>query len=788
MAAPANIRAMKISIDGKVQGVGFRPFVYRLARELSLNGWVRNRNDGVLIHAEGSPDYLDCFLDLLPSRAPEISIISRLESRPVPAGNYRNFTIRPSKYLSGSITGISPDIGVCDKCLSDIERQHHRIGYPLVNCTFCGPRFTIIDRLPYDRSNTSMKEFMMCETCRREYHDPFNRRFHAQPVACNSCGPVYKMEIKGFPYAPFPEGEKIPGVPAAYEEITETAEIIEKLCSILGSGGVVVIKGTGGYNIICDASDDSAVQKVRAIKGRENKPFAVMFRNMKIAEAHCIVTEQEREALGSWRKPVVLLGKDPSLYNSDDRSAAPVAPVSTCVGGSLDTIGAILPYMPFHHLLFAGLKIDALVFTSANITGMPVIADDGEARKAFLPAAGALVSYNRKIINPADDSVCRVTAGHNMIIRRARGYVPDSVTLPFETEGVFAAGADMKNAFAIGRDSSAILSQHIGDLDSYGVFRRYRQNIERFISMFSFSPRQVACDMHPEYQSTRHAIDLAAQTGSRLVRVQHHHAHIASCMAENNLGGPVIGVCFDGTGYGDDGTIWGSEFMVCDYNSYRRIRHLDYISLPGGDAAIREPWRIALACLKITGHIDAGRWISTCLKGIPGEKIKTVEKMIEKGINSPPSCGAGRWFDAVAALTGICTISGYEGEAPMLLESIYNPGAGGGYDFSAGLPGLIDQVMHDMRKNDPPLVSTRFHNGMASFIMETVAGISGSTSCKTVVLSGGVFQNSRLTGRVIRLLGDENFQVYTGRAIPVNDGGLALGQLAVASKTNKLCV
>ncbi len=835
---PAYIKAMQINIDGKVQGVGFRPFVYRLACELSLNGWVRNRSDGVVIHAEGPPDHLEDFLDLLPSRAPEVSVISRLESRPVPAANFKRFTIRSSSYLSGSITGISPDIGVCDKCLADMENQGHRLEYPLVNCTFCGPRFSIVGALPYDRSNTSMREFEMCDVCRHEYYDPLDRRFHAQPVACNGCGPVYKMETIN--------EEKVAGSVTYISEITEGKEIIEKLCTILENGGVAVVKGTGGYNIICDATNDQAVRRVRDIKGREKKPFAVMFRNTGTVREHCIVSEKEREVLESWRKPVVLLAKiapvvmfrntgtvkEHCVVSENEREVlesrrkpvvlpaenapvvmfrntvtvkehcvvsekerevlesrrkpvvlpAPVMPVSSAVGGPLDTIGAILPYMPFHHLLFANVKIDTLVYTSANISDLPIVAGDEKAGKLFLPAAGALVSYNREIINPVDDSVCRVTAGEAMVIRRARGYVPDAVKLPFEADGIFAAGADMKNVFAIGRDSRAILSQHNGDLDNYEVFCRYRQNIDKFSTLFSFNPRRVACDLHPYHYSTRFAERLAGETGSRLIRVQHHHAHIASCMAEHHLAEPVIGVCFDGTGYGDDGKIWGSEFMVCDYTFYRRHHHLDYIPLPGGDKAIREPWRIALGCLQITGHRDTGRWINTYLKDISVEKISAIEKMIKKGINTPFSCGAGRLFDAVAALTGICRISGYEGEAPMLLESICRQDIEDGYEFSSGLPAIIDQVMHDLReKTAPGIISARFHNGLALFVSETVARISELSGCRKVVLSGGVFQNSYLTGSIIRLLNQEKYEVFTGRTVPVNDGGVALGQLAVAS-------
>ncbi len=772
----STIAAILVKVGGLVQGVGYRPFVYRLAGECNVKGWVINRSDGVLIHAQGEIFEIEKFAGYIRDKAPVAANISSVEVTKVPAGDYSGFEIQGSLPVPGSITGISPDIAVCHECIDDLKNQPARISYPLINCTNCGPRFSIISKLPYDRNHTSMDSFAMCPVCEKEYTDPEDRRFHAQPLSCNSCGPSYSIAINGYPGgisgSHWSNGAtaSLPGSPSHGPGLN-----YDKVSRLLENGAVVAIKGTGGYNLLCDALNPGAAQRIREIKGRERKPFAVMFRNTDKVKEYCRADKNEMDLLQSWRRPVVLLKKN--LFGQAEK-------IPGLVNGGLDTIGAILPYMPFHYLLFEQLKLHALVFTSANTSGDPIVFDDHKALNLFGTQADALVPYNREIINPVDDSVCRLAGKNVQILRRARGYVPEMISLPVTVEGVFAAGSDLKNTFAMGRDNQAVLSQHNGDLENYEVFCRYRDNIDRFASLFSFKPGMVAYDMHPGFHSSKFAAKLAEETGSRHTGVQHHHAHIASCMAEHGIVKTVTGVCFDGTGYGDDGNIWGSEFMVCDYHGYERISHFDYIPLPGGEAAITEPWRIALACLRKNGYSGTERWIDMYLKDVPAENIGIVDEMITRGINTPLSCGAGRLFDLVAALTGLCTIADYDGEAPMLLESICSAGKEDGYDFSEGIYPVIDQVMSDLERGVAPgCISSLFHNGMAETIHKKARYIAAGAGTDKVVLSGGVFQNSYLTERVIRLFDNDKLNVFINKRVPLNDGGLALGQLAIAAET-----
>ena len=763
---------------------------------------------GVLIHVQGESHHIDRFFELLPAHAPLASVIYNLDSYPVPAGNYEGFTIEESRQVPGGITGVSPDIAVCPGCLEDITYQQHRLAYPLVNCTSCGPRFSIILSLPYDRTTTSMAQFEMCPECSKEYHDPGDRRFHAQPLACNNCGPAYKMFInpgtstreESFTRQPLPASSqpvsRRPGVKDAFNGVPagtgwfekqgsgsanyETDLNIPKLCGILEGGGVVTLKGTGGYNLICNALDYDAVERIRKIKGRERKPFAVMFRDIEKVKEWSIASAGEISLLQSWRRPVVILRQ--TGYAGNAAVASLAGCIALNVSGGISTIGAILPYMPVHYLLFEKLKIDALVFTSANISGEPIVADDRLAKSLFAGISDALVMYNREIINPVDDSVCSLAGGDIHIIRRSRGYVPEAVDIPFLCENIFAAGSDLKNVFAIGKGFRAYLSQHNGDIGNLESLSRYRDTFDHFSALFNFSPRYIACDLHPDYHSTRFARRLAEKTGSNILFIQHHHAHIASCMAEKGLNEPVIGVCFDGTGFGDDGNIWGSEFMTCDYLGYKRHAHFSYIPLPGGDAAIREPWRIALACLRMMNYRYADQWLNEKLTHISLEKKETVDKMISGRINCPLSCGAGRLFDAVAALTGICLEAGYDGEAPVLLESICSPVVRDGYEFTTNSFELLDQIMTDIRMKVPSsTIASRFHNSIAKAIVKNAEMINRETGIDKVILSGGVFQNSFLLNRVVELLTGCRMQVFTSHLVPLNDGGLALGQLAIAA-------
>ncbi len=778
ITASTAIKAVSLRIDGTVQGVGFRPFIYRLANGLGVRGWVVNRNDGVVIHAEGREEQIESFVDLIGKKAPPAASVVRIDKSVARPCDYDGFTIMESVPVSGRTTGISPDIPVCNNCLDDMKKQPQRRGYLLVNCTDCGPRFTIIRELPYDRINTSMSRFPMCPRCSDEYNDPGNRRFHAQPVGCNSCGPRYTMTTAGI----------------------SSGVDFRKLSGIIVAGGILAVKGTGGYNLICDAVNTDAVARLREMKGRERKPFAVMFGDIASVKRFCLVSEIEEMALTSRVRPVVVLQQKTSENGEGDcndwlemeSGSGQIYPggetgvISSLVNGGLDSVGAILPYMPFHHMLFASAAPAALVFTSANISGDPLTANDSEAAALFGGSAGAFVSYNREIVNPADDSVCKAAGGGIQILRRARGYVPEMITLPFDADGIFAAGSDLKNTFAMGRGTGAVLSQHNGDLENWKTFCRFRDNYKKFTDLFAFRPRKIACDLHPGYHSSRFAGRLARSEGIEPVRVQHHHAHIASCMAEHGITGAVNGVCMDGTGYGDDGNIWGSEFMICDYSGYERHGHLGWLPLPGGDAAVNEPWRTALASLHAAGHRNIGEWTAEKLSSISNEKIATVEKMIAGNINMPLSSGAGRLFDAVAALTGLCLEAGYDGEGPMLLESICLNGIDEGYDFSSGSLDVIVQVMDDIAARvERGLISARFHNGLADHICETVKKMNNTTGTGIVVLAGGVFQNSYLLNRVMQLLRQQNLTALTNRKVPVNDGGLSLGQLAIAARKSK---
>ncbi len=768
------IRAVRLRIDGTVQGVGFRPFIYRLAATLGVRGWVANRNDGVVIHAEGRGEQIENFIDLIGKRAPPASLVVHIEKSPARSSGHKGFSIRESVPLSGRITGISPDLPVCSQCLEDMKKQPHRRGYLLVNCTECGPRFTIIRKLPYDRINTSMSSFPICCRCSEEYNDPGNRRFHAQPVGCNSCGPRYTMTAAGI-----------------------SSEVdFRKLAAIIAAGGILAVKGTGGFNLICDAAGNEAVARLRELKGRDRKPFAVMFGDIASVKRFCKVSNMEEMALTSQKRPVVVLqqrtaknreGGSNELLETEPESGAgypagEAGQISSLVNCGLDSVGAILPYMPFHHMLFESGSPPALVFTSANKSGDPLTAVDDDAAVLYGGSSGALVSYNREIINPADDSVCKVAGGGIQILRRARGYVPEMITLPFDADGIFAAGSDLKNTFAMGMGSSVVLSQHNGDLENWKAFCRFKNNYGKFAGLFGFSPQQIACDLHPGYHSSRFAGRLARGKGMEPVRVQHHHAHIASCMAEHGITTAVSGVCMDGTGYGDDGNIWGSEFMICDYSGYERHGHLGWLPLPGGDAAVKEPWRTALASLHGAGHKNIGAWKAGLLSSVGSEKVETVEKMITGNINSPLSSGAGRLFDAVAALTGLCFEAGYDGEGPMLLESICLKSIDEGYDFSSGSLDVIARVMDDIAAGvGNGLISARFHNGLADHICKTVKRMNRITGTGIIVITGGVFQNSYLLNRVVQLLRQQNLTALTNRKVPVNDGGVSLGQLAIAA-------
>ncbi len=740
-----------ITIKGLVQGVGFRPFVYRLALKHGIAGYVYNTNAGVIVRAEGDCESIHKFIAELDLKHPPAAELASLSSREAACENLETFRIAESRNAAGLISEISPDIAVCEKCLEDMRTQVHRISYPFINCTNCGPRFSIVKDFPYDRAKTTMEAFPMCEHCEAEYKDILDRRFHAQPVACNTCGPVYTLHKAGL-------------------KTSSIEEITDGLSNILKQEGIVAVKGLGGFHLMCDAYSERAVNRLRSIKQRDGKPFAVMFSGMDTIRKLARVTEAEEEALKSWRRPIILLDARPHK----------LAP-GICVG--FPTLGAFLPYMPFHYLLFEKASTDALVLTSGNISDEPILTENEEALQTFSPLTDAVLCYNRDIYNRTDDSVGRIINRRERIFRRSRGHAPNPLYLKDRTEGIFAAGAELVNCFCIGKETQAIMSQHIGDLKNAETHAFYEQTFETFSRIYRFEPRLVVTDLHPDYLSTRFGNALGKET----LRVQHHHAHIVSCMTENGWDETVIGLSFDGTGLGDDGKIWGSEFLLSDPGSYERRSHFEYIPLPGGDKAVKEPWRIAVAYLhKIFGR-DFYALDLDFLKHIPEASVKLVVQAIEKKINCPESCSAGRLFDAVSALLNLCTHAGFHAEAPMRLEALTSSSFSGSYDFEAGncisFRPMIGQIIDDLHEGMPAAqIATKFHRTILWSAMAVINEISRETGIKRVALSGGTFQNRYLTEALETQLLREGYQPGSQHRIPCNDGGIALGQLAVAAR------
>lgn len=742
-------------MKGLVQGVGFRPFVYRLAKDHALDGWVKNAGDGVYIRLQGDQQNIDAFLSGLQTQAPIASSLESISIAVSEEDSYSGFTILKSDGAASGITQVSPDIAVCAECLADMKRQAHRLDYPFVNCTHCGPRFSIIRDLPYDRERTTMDVFPMCSTCRSEYTNIADRRFHAQPVACKTCGPRYQLHSKD-------------------KTIDNLEEIIAMTAGLIDQGGIIAVKGMGGFFLMCDAQNEETVRRLRNSKLREGKPFAVMFRDIETAARYAIMSNPEKKEIQGWQRPVVLL-----------RSKRALAP-SVCSG--FPTIGAMLPYMPIHYMLFEKLKQDVVVLTSGNLSDEPIVTGTREALEILGGISDAVLTYNRAIHNRVDDSVSMVINGEPRIIRRSRGYAPSPIFLDADAEGIFAAGAELTNCFCVGKDRQAIMSQHIGDLKNFETYGFYMESVSRFQRLFKVTPSVAACDLHPDYLSSAYARDM----GIPVFEVQHHHAHVASCMAEHGLTGKVIGVAFDGTGYGTDGTIWGSEFMVADYLGFERKAHLEYIPMPGGDSVTKEPWRTAVSLLyKIYGKkID--ELPLDWLRKIDPKKKRIIFESIDRKINCPLSCSAGRWFDAVAAITGICVESSFHAEAPMRLEAVLDPHEQGHYPWTISEQGLISlepsirAIVEDILKGvKASVISARFHQTILQQIRHTVMKISEETGINQVAISGGTFQNRFLLENLLPAFGNSGLNIYLQRKVPSNDGGIALGQLAVAAERRK---
>ncbi|MCL4483587.1 MAG: carbamoyltransferase HypF [Bacteroidetes bacterium] len=751
-----SLKHVTVRINGLVQGVGFRPFVYRSAQKNNISGWVKNRSEGILIEATGKMMNIDNFISDLKSKAPVAAQIENVLILPSDQAHKNGFQIILSDEYSGEkeITQIGPDIAVCANCLEDIRKQPHRLNYPFTNCTNCGPRFSIIRDLPYDRNKTTMDVFEMCPTCASEYENPTNRRFHAQPVACLNCGPNYMFISQNIKTENF-------------------EEVLEHTARYLTEGKIVAVKGIGGFFIACDALQEYSVQQLRKIKIREGKPFAIMFRDVETVTQYCAANQKEIDTLDSWRRPIVILRSKNLLPES--------------VSNGINTIGALLPYMPFHYLLFEKLKTSAIVFTSGNLKDEPIIIENKDAEKKLGSICDAIVIYNRVIYNRSDDSVLQVVSNKPRIMRRSKGWVPNPVNLRFNSDGILATGAELKNTFCLGKGNQAILSQHIGDLKDFETYSFYEKSIVQFQKMFRVKPEIVVHDLHPDYLSTKYALNSGISTFS----VQHHHAHIASCMAEFGLDEKVIGVSFDGTGLGDDGNIWGSEFMVCDLDRYQRVTHFEYIPMPGGDLAAKEPWRMAVSWLyKVFGR-DFLHLNLPFLEKIPDEKIEWVFNAVNGNINCPLTSSCGRLFDAVSALLNLCTHSTFEAEAPMRLENIAAKNENGKYTYKqAGVivfSEMFSEIVRDLQqKTGPETISAKFHNTISSIITEGVKKMGKNTGLNKVVLSGGTFQNQYLLERTENKLLECGLNVFSNCSVPCNDGGISLGQLVIVAKRRNL--
>jgi hydrogenase maturation protein HypF len=749
-----------VEVEGIVQGVGFRPYVYGLASRHHLHGFVRNRTGGVQIEVEGEPDYLKRFLDELATNPPPLAQIDRLRFVDLPPRGDIGFSIEASEedHSPNSVL-FSPDIAVCYDCLAELfDPANRRYRYPFLNCTNCGPRLTIIEGSPYDRPRTTMAGFPMCRECRAEYEDPANRRFHAQPTACEQCGPRLQfLDAKGAP--------------------KETSDPLAAFEDRIRTGRIGAMKGLGGYHLVCDARNESAVAELRRRKHREEKPLAVMVRDTTAVEALCNVSRLERQLLELPRCPIVLLAKRVGCDVAE--SVAPNNPL----------LGVMLPYTPLHHLLLRDLDSMALVMTSGNRSEEPIAYEEVDAVERLHGIADVFLVHDRPIHVRCDDSVTRVVDGRELPIRRSRGYAPQPVPLPVTCRRpILAVGGQFKATFALGRERQAIVSHHMGDLDNYSAYSAFRRDIGLYEDLFSLRPQIIAHDRHPDYASTHYAMERAAADGLPLVPVQHHHAHMASCMAEHRLTGEVIGVTFDGTGYGDDGAIWGGEFLVGDYCEFRRAAHLRYVALPGGDRAVREPWRMALA-----SALDAGCDVPTSEAAASPTEFRTVTAMIERRLNAPLTSSAGRLFDAVASLAGVRHQVRFEGQAAMELERLaWQECPQGLYEFDLACDGdsplvidtrpLIRAVASDVAQGvDAPRIARRFHDTLVEVIVVVCGEIRKQCGLDRVVLSGGVFMNALLTLRATARLSEAGFQVYRHETVPPNDGGLSLGQVAVTA-------
>lgn len=760
-SAPMNqhCEAGRIEVNGIVQGVGFRPFVYSLARRHGLAGEVSNTSAGVAIVVEGPAAAIEAFAADLVNDPPPLAHIVEVLRQAVPVAGYLQFTIALSSAAASRSTLISPDVSICEDCRRELfDPGDRRYRYPFINCTNCGPRYTIIDDIPYDRPRTSMKHFEMCPQCQKEYDDPSNRRFHAQPNACPVCGPRVSLFDR--------HRNRFAGV----DPIHETAHRLR-------NGRIVAIKGLGGFHLAVDAENQAAVRRLRSRKRREEKPFALMAPSVAGVRQFARCDAAEEKLLTGLQRPIVLLHK-----REPNPIAADVAPGNRY-------FGVMLPYTPLHYLLL-DQGFTALVMTSGNMSEEPIAIDNEEAFRRLEALTDDFLVHDREIYLRSDDSIVRRAAGETRLIRRSRGYVPVPIFLRQKVPAVLACGAELKNTICLTRGDQAFVSQHIGDLENAASEEFFRFTIGHMRRILEIEPEILAYDLHPDYLSTRWALE---QERVRKSPVQHHHAHIVSAMAENRIDGPVIGLAFDGTGYGSDGAVWGGEVLVADERKFDRAAHLAYVPLPGSAAAIRQPWRMGLSYLHAAFGKEVENLTLPFLAGIDGARVATIGAMIQKRINSPPTSSLGRLFDGVAAIIGLRSEVAFEGQAAMELEMMAAAAADQPYDFSwrpgaAGAPLQIESapiirgVVEDLQRGTAPaLISARFHSTLARLFADLCQQLRKDTGLARVVLSGGVFQNAILLKKLVRALEDKKFKVYTHKQVPTNDGGLSLGQAVIAA-------
>jgi hydrogenase maturation protein HypF len=748
-----SLERKRVVIEGIVQGVGFRPFVHQMAGKWGVSGWVRNDGRGVTVEAEAPLPRLAGFLWSLRSDIPPLASVSRFEMADLPPTGENGFTILASDAGAEHSAQVAPDTFVCPDCLRELfDPADRRYRYPFINCTNCGPRYSIVTGVPYDRPLTTMAGFTMCAACRAEYEDPANRRFHAQPNACPECGPRVRLCDA--------DGEELDGDP------------LERSVELLREGRIVALKGLGGYHLAVDAGNGAAVAELRRRKARDEKPFALMSAAAPQVLTYAEADEAELRLLGGPERPIVLLRK-----KAGHAIAPEVAPRNRC-------FGVMLAYTPLHYLLLQD-RFDALVMTSGNLSDEPIAYRDKEARGRLAGIADAFLIHDRPIHTRTDDSIARIMAGQAVLLRRSRGYVPRSVFLPARQPSVLALGAELKNTICLTKEDRAFLSQHIGDLKNAEVLASFSRTIDHLESLLDIRPEIVAHDLHPDYLSTGQALEMA---GVRRVAVQHHHAHLASCLAEHGRDEEAIGVIFDGIGYGADGGIWGGEFLVGKAAGYRRVGHFAELRMPGGDAATKEPLRMGLSLL----FQAYGRELPEVplVKRIGGEALPLYLQMLEKGINSPPTSSCGRLFDAVAALAGVRDVVSYEGQAALELEMAADPAGEGVYPYDVrdenGVlvfdPAVMTRaIVADLLGGaEAGTISARFHRTLAWMVAEVCVLLRNATGLELVVLSGGVFQNRLLTETVAPLLTRGGFEVLTHSRVPPNDGGLSLGQAMIA--------